>query len=67
MFDKNLAKHPVSAKVIPVLVDFAEKMEELLDDMKDLFDRLQLEAPPIVTLKNLHDLLREIPSLTGWR
>ena len=42
LFDANLAKNPVTAgKVIPVLVDFAEKMEELLDEMRVLFDGLQ--------------------------
>ena len=42
LFDANLAKNPVMAgKVIPVLVDCAEKMEELLDEMKVLFDGLQ--------------------------
>ena len=41
LFDANLAKNPVTAgKVIPVLVDFAEKMEELLDEMRILFDGL---------------------------
>ena len=67
LFDENLVKHPVStAKVIPVLIDFAEKMEELLDDMRDLFDGMQPEAPPVVTLENLPDISGEIPSLTGW-
>ena len=41
LFDANFAKNPVTAgKVIPVLVDFAEKMEELLDEMRILLDRL---------------------------
>ena len=65
-FDVNLAKNLVSAgKVIPVLVDFAEKMEELLDKMRVLFDGLQSEVPP-VTAKNLPNILGEIPSLTKW-
>ena len=35
LFDTNLAKNLVTArKVIPVLVDFAEKMEELPDEMR---------------------------------
>ena len=34
LFDANLAKNPISAgKIISVLVDTAEKMEELLDEM----------------------------------
>ena len=65
LFDTNLAKNPVSAgKVIPVLVDFAEKMEELLDEMGVLFDGLQPEVPPIA-MENLSDISDEIPSLTG--
>ena len=65
LFDANLAKNPVTAgKVIPVLVDFAEKMEELLDEMRVLFDRLQPEVPPIAA-ENLPDISGEIPSLTG--
>ena len=45
LFDTNLAKNPVSArKIISVLVNFAEKMEELLDEMRVLFDGLQLEV-----------------------
>ena len=65
-FDANLAKNPVMAgKVILILVDFAKKMEELLDEMRVLFDRLQLEVPPIAA-ENLPDISGEIPSLTGW-
>ena len=67
LFDANLAKNPVTAgKVIPVLVDFAEKMEELLDKMRVPFDGLQLEVPPIA-VENLSDISGDIPSLTGWR
>ena len=67
LFDANLAQHPVTAKkVIPVLVDFANKMEELLDEMRVLFDGLLPEVPP-VAVENLPDISGEIPSLTGWR
>ena len=66
LFDANLAKNPVTArKVIPILVDFAEKMEELLDEMRVLFDGLQPEVPPIAA-ENLSDISGEIPSVTGW-
>ena len=66
LFDANLAKNPVTAgKVIPVLVDFAEKMEELLDEIRILFDGLQSEVP-LVTAENLPDISGEIPSLIGW-
>ena len=46
-------------------MDFAEKMEELLDEMRVLFDRLQPEVPPFAA-KNLSDISGEIHSLTGW-
>ena len=66
LFDANLAQHPVTAKkVIPVLVDFADKMEELLDEMRVLFDGLLPEVPPLAA-ENLPDISGEIPSLTGW-
>ena len=66
LFNANLAQHPVIAKkVILVLVDFADKMEELLDKMKVLFDGLLLEVP-LVAAENLPDISCEIPSLTGW-
>ena len=66
LFDANLAQHPVTAKkVIPILVDFADKMEELLDEMRVLFDGLLPEVPPLAA-ENLPDISGEIPSLTGW-
>ena len=67
LFDANLAQHPVTAKkVIPVLVDFADKMEELLDEMRVLFDGLLPEVPP-VAVENLLEISGEVPSLIGWR
>ena len=58
LFDANLAQHPVTAKkVIPVLVDFADKMEELLDEMRILFDGLQPEVPPVAA-ENLPKISR---------
>ena len=66
LFDANLAQHPITAKKeIPVLVDFADKMEELLDKMRVLFDRLLPEVPPVAA-ENLPDISGEIPSLLGW-
>ena len=66
LFDESLAKHMVSAaKIIPILVDFAEKMEELLDKMRVLFEGLQLKVP-LVAAENLPDISGEIPSLIGW-
>ena len=66
LFDANLAQHLVIAKkVIPVLVDFSNKMEELLDEMRVLFDGLLPKVPPVAT-ENLPDISGEIPSLTRW-
>ena len=66
LFDENLARNPVSAgKVIPILVDFAKKMEEVLNEMRVLFEGLQPEVIPVAA-ENLPDILGEIPSLTGW-
>ena len=66
LFNANLAQHPVTAKkVIPVLVDFADKMEELLDEMRVIFDGLLPEVPPVVA-ENLPNISGEIPNLTGW-
>ena len=66
LFDANLAKNPITAgKVNLVLVDFAEKMEELLDEMRILLDELQLEVPPIAA-EILPDISGEIFNLTGW-
>ena len=70
LFDNNLATHPISAaKVIPILVDFASKIEELLDDMRSLFDGLGLEPNHEVALEHVPDLsmeTKDISSLTGW-
>ena len=66
LFDANLAQHPVTTKkVILVLVDLAHKMEELLDEMRVLFDGLLSEVPPVAA-ENFSDISGEIPSLTGW-
>ena len=66
LFDANLAQHPVTTKkVIPVLVDFADKIEELLDEMRVLFDGLLPEVLPLAA-ENLPDISGEILSLTGW-
>ena len=40
-------------------------MEELLDEMRVLFDGLLPEVPPVAA-ENLLDISGEIPSLTGW-
>ena len=66
LFDANLAQHPVIAKkVISVLVDFVDKMEELLDEMRVLFNGLLPKVPPVAA-ENLPEISGEVPSLTGW-
>ena len=66
LFDENLARNPVSAgKVIPILENFVEKMEELFDKMRVLFEGLQPVIPPVVA-KNLSDISGGIPHLTRW-
>ena len=66
LFDANLAQNPVTTKkVISVLVDFVDKMEELLDEMRVLFDGLLPKVPPVAA-ENLPDISGEIPSLIGW-
>ena len=51
--------------MIPVLVDFADKMEELPDEMRVLFDGLLPEVPPVAA-KNLPEISGEVLSLIGW-
>ena len=46
-------------------MDFVDKMEELLDKMRVLFDGLLLEVPPVAA-ENLPNISGEVPSLTGW-
>ena len=69
LIDNNLATNPVSAaKVIPILVDFATKMEELLNDMRSLFDKLGPEPNQEVALEHVPELFletRDISSLIG--
>ena len=43
IFDEGFAKNPITvAKVIPILVDFNQKMEEILFDMRGLFEGLEV-------------------------
>ena len=67
LFDNNMAKNLVSvAKVIPILVDFAKKMEELLNNMRSLFDGLAPKSNPAIPQENVPDISEDIPSLIGW-
>ena len=65
LFDEGFGENLViAAKVIPILVDFNQKMEEILLDMKDLFERL--EAQQLVPLDQLSTLsinTKELPTL----
>ena len=68
LFDEGFAKNPVIVtKVILVLVDFNQKMEEILLDIRDLFEAL--EAQQLVPLDQMPNLLintEELPMLQGW-
>ena len=68
LFDEGLAKNLVTAaKVIPILVDFNEKMEELLLDMRALFDGLEVEGLiPLDQVPNISINTEELPTLQGW-
>ena len=67
-FDEGLAKNPVTvAKVILVLVDFNQKMEELLLDMRTLFDGLEVEGlVPLDQVPNISINTKEFQTLQGW-
>ena len=70
LFDNNLATNPVSGtKVIAVLIDFGQEMEEILEDMKSLFDGLKatpLQATPLELVLNISMDTKEILSLNVW-
>ena len=66
-FDEGFAKSPVTAaKVILVVVDFNEKMEEILLDMRGLFKGLEAQQIPLDQLPNLFINTKELPMLQGW-
>ena len=66
-FDVSLAKNSVTAtKVISVLVDFNQKMEELLLDMKALFNGLEVEGLVFLDqVPNISINTEELPTLQG--
>ena len=68
MFDKGLAKNPVTAaKVIPVLINFNEKMDEILIDMWALFKGLEVDGlVPLDQVPNISINTKELPTLQGW-
>ena len=68
LFDEGLAKNPVTAaKVVPVLVDFNQTMEEILMDMRGLFKGLEVEGlVPLDQVPNLSINTEELSTLQGW-
>ena len=67
LFDEGFAKNSVTvAKVIPVLVDFNQKMEEILLDMRGLFEGLEAQQlVPLDQLPNLSINTEKLPMLQG--
>ena len=67
LFNAGLAKNPISiAKVIPVLVHFNQKMEDLLTEMQSLFDGLEAQQPlSLDQVPNLSINTEELPNLYG--
>ena len=68
LFNAGLAKNPVTtAKVIPVLVDFNQKMDEILMDMRALFDGLEVDRlVPLDQVPKISINTEELPTLQGW-
>ena len=68
LFDEGFAKDPVTAaKVISVLVDFNQKIEEILLNMRGLFEGLEAEQlVPLDQMPNLSINTEELPTLQGW-
>ena len=68
LFDVGLAKNPITAaKVIPVLIDFNHKMDELLMDMRALFEGLKVSGlVPLDQVPNISINTEELPTLRRW-
>ena len=68
LFEAGLTKNPVTAaKVIPVLVNFNQKMDEILMDMRALFEGLEVSGlVPLDQLPNISINTEELPTLEGW-
>ena len=68
LFNKGLAKSSVTAaKVILVLIDFNQKMEEILLDMQGLFEELEVKGlVPLDQVPNISINTKELPMLQGW-
>ena len=65
LFDAGLAKNLVTAaKVIPVLVNFYQKMDELLINMRALFEGLEVSGlVPLNQVPNISINTEELPTL----
>ena len=65
LFDEGLTKNSVTtAKVVPVLIDFNERMEEILMDMRGLFEGLEVKVlVPLDQVPNLSINTEELPTL----
>ena len=68
LFDAGLAKNPVTAaNVIPVLIDFNQKMDEILMDMQALFEGLEVSGlVPLDQVPNISINTEELPTVHGW-
>ena len=68
LFYEGLAKNPIIAtKVILVLVDFNQKMDEILMDMQALFKGLEVDGlVPLDQVPNISINTEELPTLQGW-
>ena len=68
LFEAGLTKNPITvAKVIPVLVDFNQKMDEILMDMRALFEDLEVSGlVPLDQVPNISINTEELPTLQGW-
>ena len=68
LFKASLTKNQVTAaKVIPVLVDFNQKMDEILMDMQALFEGLEVSGlVPLDQVPNISINTEELPTLQGW-
>ena len=68
LFDAGLAENPITAaKVIPVLVDFNQKMDELLMDMRALFGGLEVSGlVPLDQVPNISINTEELPTWQEW-
>ena len=65
LFDEGFAKNPViAAKVIPILVDFYQKMEEIFFNMRGFFEGLKAQTlVRLDQLPNLSNNIEELPTL----